>query len=203
MYLGIDIGTSGVKAAITSDAGAILAQATSALSVSSPHPGWSEQDPEDWWEATCNAVMQLPPETCREIRAIGLSGQMHGATLLDAQDRVLRPAILWNDGRSSAQCKALESTVPNSRQITGNIAMPGFTAPKVLWVREHEPDIFAQISSVLLPKDYVRLLMTGDKASGCCQSKRTQLKIDASWVGQGDAQTQEISQSVSLFQLIA
>ena len=100
-------------------------------------------------------------------RGVGLSGQMHGATLLDAADEPLRPAILWNDGRSDAECPQLEAAEPRSRDITGNIAMPGFTAPKLLWVRTHEPGVFARVRTVLLPKDYVRLRMTGDKASDC------------------------------------
>ncbi|TWJ06651.1 xylulokinase [Altererythrobacter ishigakiensis] len=173
MYLGVDIGTSGVKVIVASRTGAVVARSTSALRVSNPVPGWSEQDPQDWWRATCAAVMQLDSDIRAKVEAIGLSGQMHGATLLDGQDRPLRPAILWNDGRSTAQCHAIESAVPESRVITGNLVMPGFTAPKLLWVREHEPQVFANVRSVLLPKDYVRLLMTGDKASDMSDSAGT------------------------------
>ena len=173
MYLGIDIGTSGVKVVVIGDGGELLATARSPLTVSTPAPNWSEQDPEDWWSATSRAVMQLSVEQRRTIRAVGLSGQMHGATLLDAADRPLRPAILWNDGRSQKQCADLERRVPDSRAITGNIAMPGFTAPKLLWVSENEPDIFAAIRSVLLPKDFVRLQMIGDKASDLSDSAGT------------------------------
>ena len=165
MYLGIDLGTSGVKAVAVGDDGGVVAQSSSPLLVSNPHPGWSEQDPADWWSATNKAILELPGNVRQSMTAIGLSGQMHGATLLDAHDRLLRPAILWNDGRSADQCRKLEAAVPDSRTITGNIAMPGFTAPKLLWVREHEPEIFAATQSVLLPKDFLRLLMTGDKAS--------------------------------------
>jgi xylulokinase len=165
VFLGIDIGTSGVKAVVVSAAGTVLGQASAPLSVSRPHDLWSEQNPDDWWTATCAAVTALDPALRRAVRAVGIAGQMHGATLLGADDRPLRPAILWNDGRSFAECTALETAVPDLRTITGNIAMPGFTAPKLQWVRRHEPDVFAQVAMVLLPKDYVRLQMTGDKAS--------------------------------------
>ncbi|MES1156846.1 MAG: xylulokinase [Alphaproteobacteria bacterium] len=165
MFLGIDVGTSSVKAVLVDETGAVAEQASAPLPISRPHPGWSEQNPADWWEATNAAVMALPAKARRSVKAAGLSGQMHGATLLDASDRALRPAILWNDGRSEAECAELERAEPNARRITGNIAMPGFTAPKLLWVKKHEPDLFAAISTVLLPKDYVRLRMTGEKAS--------------------------------------
>lgn len=165
MYLGLDIGTSGVKAAIVEAAGPVVAQASAPLSVSRPHELWSEQDPDSWWTACEAAVLALPAELRAKVRGVGLAGQMHGATLLGADDRPLRPAILWNDGRSFAECAALEAAEPRSRAITGNLAMPGFTAPKLAWVRTHEPAIFDSVRSVLLPKDYVRLCMTGDKAS--------------------------------------
>jgi xylulokinase len=144
--------------------------------ISRPQPLWSEQDPQDWWVATVNALAQLRaahPTEYAATRSIGLSGHMHGATLLDAQDRVLRPAILWNDGRSHAQCAELEARAPDSRRITGNIAMPGFTAPKLLWVEQHEPDIFKRTARVLLPKDYVRLLLTGEAVSDMSDSAGT------------------------------
>src|SRR3954463_6882784 len=173
MYLGIDIGTSSVKAVILNDQDAVVEQASAPLTVSRPHPGWSEQNPADWWMATNSAVSDLSPASRRAVRAIGLSGQMHGATLLDAHDHPIRPAILWNDGRSEAECAALEKAEPNSRKITGNIAMPGFTAPKLLWVREHEPEVFKATRTVLLPKDYVRLRMTGEKASDMSDSAGT------------------------------
>ena len=173
MFLGIDIGTSGVKAVVISADGAVAGQGTAPLSVSRPHDLWSEQAPDDWWTATCAAVTAIDPALRGAVRAIGLAGQMHGATLLGADDRPLRPAILWNDGRSFAECAALEAAVPNLRVITGNIAMPGFTAPKLQWVRAHEPDVFARVATVLLPKDYVRLRMTGDKASDLSDSAGT------------------------------
>lgn len=173
MFLGIDIGTSGVKAVLLGAKGHVIAQASSALTVQRPHPLWSEQDPADWWNATQAAVLALPADLRARVEAVGLAGQMHGATLLGADDRPLRPAILWNDGRSHAECAALEAAVPDLRAISANIAMPGFTAPKLAWVRSREPEIFAATRSVLLPKDYVRLLMTGEKISDMSDSAGT------------------------------
>lgn len=166
MYIGIDLGTSGVKAILLNEQGDVVASKTEKLTVSRPHPLWSEQDPEQWWLATDRAVKALGQQhSLREVKALGIAGQMHGATLLDEQQKVLRPAILWNDGRCAEECVMLESQVPQSRAITGNLMMPGFTAPKLLWVQRHEPEIFNQIDKVLLPKDYLRLRMTGDFAS--------------------------------------
>src|SRR5450755_1308291 len=173
MYLGIDIGTSSVKAVVVDQRGAIAAQAAAALDVSRPEPGFSEQDPESWWLATVAAVRALPLVARAAVQAVGLSGQMHGATLLDAKDRPLRPAILWNDGRSASECLELERREPDSRAITGNIMMPGFTAPKLLWVSRHEPEIFARTACVLLPKDYVRLRLTGEKVSDLSDASGT------------------------------
>jgi len=173
MFLGIDIGTSGVKAVVLDESGTVVGQGTAALTVQRPHPLWSEQDPESWWRATTAAVQAIDPAVRRAVRGVGLAGQMHGATLLGPDDRVLRPAILWNDGRSFAECQAMEAAVPNLREIAGNIAMPGFTAPKLLWVAKHESDVFDQVETVLLPKDYVRLRMTGDKASDLSDSAGT------------------------------
>ena len=176
MFLGIDLGTSGVKVIILDDNDRLLAQASRSLSVSRPAPLHSEQDPADWWAATCGAIEELKsvqPELLNAVKGIGLSGQMHGATLLDASNNIIRPAILWNDGRSEEQCIELEKRVTNSRSITGNIAMPGFTAPKLIWIKDHEPDNFAKIAKVLLPKDYLRFLMTGDFASDMSDSAGT------------------------------
>ncbi len=173
MYLGIDIGTSAVKAVLVDESGAVVEIASAPLNVSRPHALWSEQDPTDWWAATNSAVSDLDLTRRHAVKAIGLSGQMHGATLLGADKRALRPAILWNDGRSADQCAALEASLPDLGQITGNRAMPGFTAPKLQWVRENEPDIFAQVKTVLLPKDYVRLRMTGELASDMSDSAGT------------------------------
>ncbi len=168
MYLGIDLGTSALKILLVDDHQKVIDQASVTLAVQRPRPLWSEQDPEAWWQATQAAVAQLRRRHPRElggVRAVGLAGQMHGAVLLDDHDRVLRPAILWNDGRSAAQCATLEMREPRSRAITGNLAMPGFTAPKLLWVAEHEPDVFRRVRRVLLPKDYLRLRLNGEYAS--------------------------------------
>lgn len=173
MFLGVDIGTSSVKAVLVDETGAISAQGSAPLTVSRPHPGFSEQDPQAWWQATVDAVRALPAAAREAVRAVGLSGQMHGATLLDREDRVLRPAILWNDGRSAAQCREIERREPWARAITGNIMMPGFTAPKLLWVSSHEPEIFARTACVLLPKDYVRLKLTGEKVSDLSDASGT------------------------------
>ncbi len=176
MFLGLDLGTSGVKAVLVDGDQRIIATADAVLEISRPHPLWSEQDPEDWWRATKQAVAALARDHSAEIAAvegIGLSGQMHGATLLDAADAVLRPAILWNDGRSGDQCAELERREPDSRRITGNLAMPGFTAPKLIWLAEHEPEIFARVAKVLLPKDHLRLRMTGEHVSDMSDSAGT------------------------------
>ncbi len=166
MHLGLDLGTSGVKAVLLDAAGAVAAQATAPLPIAHPHPLWSEQNPADWWRAACSAVASLRRgHDLAGVRGIGLSGQMHGAVLLDAAGQVLRPAMLWNDGRAHAECAELETAEPRSRAITGNLAMPGFTAPKLLWVRRHEPDVFARVHRVLLPKDWLRLRMTGEAVS--------------------------------------
>lgn len=163
-YLGIDIGTSSVKAVLTAADGVVLATASRGCAVSRPHPLWSEQAPEDWVTATVAAVDELAerhPDAVAHVAGIGLSGQMHGAVLLDRDGRVLRPAILWNDGRSYRQCAALETILPDFRKRSGHVAMPGFTAPKLLWVAEEEPEIFAATAKVLLPKAYVRYRLTG------------------------------------------
>ncbi|QUJ76852.1 xylulokinase [Sulfitobacter albidus] len=163
MYLGLDLGTSGVKALLVDDAQRRVGEGHAALGVQRPYPGWSEQDPDDWIRACEAAIADLrarAPEGFAALKGIGVSGQMHGATLLDANDRPLRPAMLWNDGRSAAECAVLEARA-DFRGIGGNIVMAGFTAPKLEWVRTHEPEIFAKIAKVLLPKDYVGLWLTG------------------------------------------
>ena len=168
MYLGFDIGTSAVKALLVDENQNVVDQATVSLDVQRPHPLWSEQDPEAWWGAVGQAMSVLrtrQPAAASAVRGIGLAGQMHGAVLLDAADRVLRPAILWNDGRSAAQCARLLQREPRAVEITGNLAMPGFTAPKLLWVAEHESDVFRQVRRVVLPKDYIRLRLCGEYAS--------------------------------------
>ena len=162
--LGIDLGTSAVKAVLLED-DRLLASATQSFSLSRPHPGWSEQDPADWWRATCGCIDTLraaQPAMFTALRTIGLSGQMHGATLLGNDGRTLRPCMLWNDGRSSTECAELEARWPALRQVTGNPAMPGFTAPKLLWVRKHEAGVFAQLHKVLLPKAWLAHQLTGE-----------------------------------------
>ncbi len=174
MYIGIDLGTSGVKTILMSENGAILATESVSLNISRPKPLWSEQNPEEWWQATCESIQKIGQyANLSQVKAIGLSGQMHGATLLDTHGEVIRPAILWNDGRCEEECKELERAVPNSRNITGNIMMPGFTAPKLKWVANYEPEHFQQINKVLLPKDYLRFKMTGDYASDMSDSAGT------------------------------
>ena len=165
MFLGLDFGTSSVKALLVDGMQTVIGSATMPLTAQRPAAGHSEQDPEAWWHAMLDAVDALGREhkaALAAVQGIGLSGQMHGAVLLDAGGAVLRPAILWNDVRSGAECAELEAALPTLRQITGNIAMPGFTAPKLLWVRTHEPDVFARTRTVLLPKAWLRYRMTGE-----------------------------------------
>ena len=175
MYLGIDIGTSSVKAVLIDSDQRIVASRSELLQVSRPHPGWSEQDPQSWVDATSAAIDALSRDHAAELktlRGIGLSGQMHGATLIDHADRPLRPCILWNDGRSFAEAAELDAD-PRFREITGNIVFPGFTAPKLVWVHRHEPKIFGSVARALLPKDYVRLWLSGDCASDMSDSAGT------------------------------
>jgi len=168
MYLGIDLGTSELKVVVVDDGHRVVAGAAEPLVTTRPQPLWSEQDPADWWAALDAAMLRLRETHSAElaaVRAIGPTGQMHGAVLLDAADAVLRPAILWNDGRSARQCAALEAAAPSLHDIAGNAAMPGFTAPKLLWLHEHEPRVFARTACVLLPKDWLRLGLTGEHVS--------------------------------------
>ncbi|MBA3842539.1 MAG: xylulokinase [Actinobacteria bacterium] len=169
--IGIDVGTSGVKGVAISSAGEVLATAEEGYPLSTPHAGWSEQDPEDWWRATQSVLAQLP------TGPVGLSGQMHGLVSLDAHRRVLRPAILWNDQRTGAECEQIESLVGLDRliEVTGNRALTGFTAPKLLWLRGHEPETWAQIRHILLPKDYVRLRLDGELAIDAADASGTLL----------------------------
>ena len=158
MYLGLDIGTSSVKVVLIDADQRIVASRSEPLEVERPHPTWSEQDPESWVTATSAAIDALKhdhPKELAGVRGIGLSGHMHGATLIDKAGRPLRPCILWNDGRSFKEAAELDAD-PRFRKITGNIVFPGFTAPKLVWVHRHEPKIFGKVAKVLLPKDYVR-----------------------------------------------
>lgn len=179
MYLGLDLGTSAVKALLIEDDQTVLATAHADLSVSRPADGWSEQDPAHWIKAASSALKNLAQQTpLSSVKAIGLSGQMHGATLLEASDRVVRPCILWNDTRAHEEAANLDAD-PRFREITGNIVFPGFTAPKIDWVRAHEPELFAQVSKVLLPKDYLRFWLTGEYVSDMSDAAGT------SWLDTG------------------
>ncbi|CAN0549463.1 unnamed protein product, partial [Ectocarpus sp. 8 AP-2014] len=166
-YLGIDLGTSGVKALLLDDSQKIIASADGTLSVSRPRSGWSEQDPADWITAAKTALGSLKkshPTELAAVTGIGLSGQMHGATLLGKDNDVLRPCMLWNDTRSHAEAARLDAD-PQFRSISGNIVFPGFTAPKIEWVRGNEAETFSNLKMVLLPKDYLRLWLTGEAVS--------------------------------------
>jgi xylulokinase len=171
--VGLDVGTSAAKAVAISRTGEVLASAERGYPLSTPRPGWAEQDPEDWWRAAQEALAALGVEPA----AVGLSGQMHGLVALDERDRVLRPAILWNDQRTAAECAEIEDRVGLERlvELTGNRALTGFTAPKLLWLRRHEPEIFGRIRRVLLPKDYVRLRLTGEHAIDAADASGTLL----------------------------
>src|SRR5437763_3924227 len=165
-FFGLDVGTSAVKGVAISSDGEVLALAEEEYPLSTPRPGWSEQDPEDWWRATEKVLAQLT-KTAGAPAGIGLSGQMHGLVTLDKHNRVLHPAILWNDQRTQAECDEIERTIGLDRliQLTGNRALTGFTAPKLLWLRAHEPDVYGRIERIALPKDYVRLRLTGEHAT--------------------------------------
>ncbi len=162
MYIGLDLGTSGLKGVLIGEDQRVLAETTAPLTVQRPHEGWSEQAPSDWIHAAETVFDQLAAQKgLGAVRGIGLSGHMHGATLLDAADEVLRPCILWNDTRSHVEAAAIDAD-PQFRKVTGNIVFPGFTAPKLVWVRRNEPQIWDRVAKVLLPKDYLRLWLTGD-----------------------------------------
>ncbi|MGL3606988.1 xylulokinase [Rhizobium sp. G187] len=181
MYLGLDLGTSSVKAMLIDGDQRVVGVGHAALTVQRPHPGWSEQAPGDWLTATEEAVAALKAAHSKELAAvkgIGLSGHMHGATLIDAADQVLRPCILWNDTRSHAEAASLDAD-PRFRALTGNIVFPGFTAPKVAWVKNNEPDVFVRVHKVLLPKDFLRLWLTGEYLSDMSDSAGT------SWLDTG------------------
>jgi xylulokinase len=171
--VGLDVGTTGVKAVAISPDGELLATDEESYPLSTPHPGWAEQDPEDWWRAAENVLTRLP---FSELQ-LGLSGQMHGLVCLDEHDRVLRPAILWNDQRTAAECAEIEQRVGLERliELTGNRALTGFTAPKLLWLRRHEPEIYARIRRILLPKDYVLFRLTGEHGIDAADASGTLL----------------------------
>src|SRR6266700_2266495 len=181
--LGIDLGTTGVKAALfATDDGRVIADAFVDYPLYHPHPGWAEQNPADWWQATLAAIQTCLTQgasrgaQASDVRGLGLSGQMHGVVLLDAQQQVLRPCIIWADQRSDAQCRWMTEKVGASKLIeyVSNPALPGFSAPKALWVRDNEPEIFAQTRTIILPKDYIRFRLTSvlameiSDAAGTC-----------------------------------
>jgi len=179
-FLGIDSSTTSVKALLADEQGQVIGTTLTELSLSTPKPLWSEQNPHDWWDATVSSIRQLLAQTNTkgdEIAAIGLTGQMHGLTMLDKNGEVLRPAILWNDQRTASQCDEIRWFIGRERliQLTGNDALTGFTAPKILWVREHEPEVFTKTHHVLLPKDYVRYRLTGDYATDLSDASGTLL----------------------------
>lgn len=167
-YIGIDLGTSAVKLLLMDERGAIVNVVSKSYPVAYPQPGWSEQNPDDWWDAVCAGVPELlEPVDAAQVRGIGCGGQMHGLVVLDDHDRVIRPCILWNDGRTGEQVAYLNQTIgwEHVRDLTGNIAFAGFTAPKLLWMREHEPELFARIKKIMLPKDYLTYRLTGVHAT--------------------------------------
>src|SRR5215210_1856855 len=181
IYLGIDIGTSGTKTLAINERGKILAQAMVTYTCYHPKPLWSEQDPEDWWQATVKpvrAVIKKAKLKPADVRAIGLSGQMHGSVFLDKNHRVVRRALLWNDQRTAAECEEIERRAGGRKaliKLVANPALTGFTAPKILWLRDHEPKKYEQTKHVLLPKDYIRYLMTGEYASEVSDASGTLL----------------------------
>jgi xylulokinase len=171
VLIGLDVGTSGVKGVAIDDDGCVAAVAEESYPLSTPKPGWAEQDPEDWWRASQSVLAQLPEGP------VGLSGQMHGLVVLGENDEVLRPAILWNDQRTGAECAEIERRIGLERllELTGNRALPGFTAPKLLWLQRNEPDVYARIRHVLLPKDYVRFRLTGERTIDATDASGTLL----------------------------
>ena len=173
MFLGLDLGTSSVKVIVINDDGEISSKSSQSLSLSSPNPLWNEQSPSDWLEAAETAILKIPKNIRSKLKGMGLSGQMHGAVLLDKKERPIRPAILWNDGRSFEECKELEKKLPNLNKITGNQIMPGFTSPKIEWVRKYEKENFSAIQKILLPKDYLRLKWSGEFATDTSDASGT------------------------------
>ena len=178
--LGIDVSTTGSKALLVDEAGSVVTSVTTEYLMYTPQPLWAEQDPADWWDATVTSVRQaleLGNVDARDVVGIGMTGQMHGLVALDGAGAVLRPCIMWNDQRTGPQCAAITERVGAERvlQLTGNPVLPGFTAPKIVWVREHEPEVYARIAHVLLPKDYVRLRLTGEHATEVSGASGTSL----------------------------
>lgn len=178
--IGLDVGTSGAKAILIDAAGEVLAASVNEHPLQTPHPLWSEQNPEDWWRAACQSIHGVLVQSglpSSQIVAVGLTGQMHGLVLLDADRRVLRPAILWNDQRTGRQCQQINDQIGFEKllSLTGNPVLPGFTAPKIAWVREHEPEIYGQVRHFLLPKDYLRFRLTGELITDVSDASGTSL----------------------------
>lgn len=173
--LGVDVGTTGARCLAIDEKGQLVAEASADYPLYSPRPGWSEQRPEDWWEACQIVIGRVASQVGPDIAGLGLTGQMHGAVFLDGRDRVIRPALLWNDQRTAQQCKTITERVGARRltEITGNPALTGFQAPKVLWLRDEEPDAYARLASVLVPKDYIRSRLTGEKATDASDASGT------------------------------
>jgi len=178
--LGLDIGTTGARAIAVDEHGVVVATAEDAYPLLTPRPGWTEQEPEAWWRAARRTLGRVAARVSGPIVGLGLTGQMHGAVFLDAQDAVIRPALLWNDQRTTAQCAAITDAIGAERlvAITGNPALPGFQAPKILWLRDNEPEAYARVARVLLPKDFVRLRLTGVAATDASDAAGT-LLLDA------------------------
>ncbi len=175
VHLGLDVGTGGARAVAVDEAGEIVAEASAGYPLHSPRPGWTEQDPADWWEGAKTALGRVAGEVGGDVAGIGLTGQMHGSVFLDASDGVIRPALLWNDQRTGRQCEEITEWVGAERliELAGNPALTGFQAPKVVWLREEEPESFARVARVLLPKDYVRLRLTGEYATDVSDASGT------------------------------
>src|SRR5581483_1029743 len=175
--LGLDVGTTGARAMAIDAEGTVLASASEGYPLATPHPGWSEQDPEDWWRASVSVLAQVAAQLREPPAALGLTGQMHGSVFLDEREAVIRPALLWNDQRTAAQCDEITRAVGAERliEITGNPAITGFQAPKILWLRDEEPRSYARVRHVLLPKDYVRLRLTGERATDASDASGTLL----------------------------
>jgi xylulokinase len=164
VHLGLDLGTGGARAVAVDESGGVVAEASSGYPLLSPHPGWTEQDPGDWWRASKEALGKVAAGVDDDVVGLGLTGQMHGSVFLDSADEVIRPALLWNDQRTWAQCEKITQAVGEERliSIAGNPAITGFQAPKILWLRDEEPENYSRVARVLLPKDYVRRRLTGE-----------------------------------------
>jgi xylulokinase len=177
VLIGLDVGTGGARAVAVNDSGEIVTEASSDYPLYTPRPGWTEQEPEDWWEGAKVVLAKVATEAGSEVGGIALTGQMHGSVFLDGSDRVIRPALLWNDQRTQAQCDWITRSVGEERliSISGNPALTGFQAPKIVWLRDEEPENYEQVSRVLLPKDYVRLRLTGEYATDASDAAGTLL----------------------------